>query len=380
VTLRTLLVLPEPPLPEGRAAGRCMLAMLDGLRAHGVEVHTLAARQAFALPGEPPADARVEVVGVPPETPGWRARWLRLRQPVGELGRGVFARRVQELAAGADLLHLEETATARCSAEVAVPALLHVHFLVRRDRPLWPPWDSGARYAVEQALAERSAARRHRWLMASSPVVAAELRRLAPQATVELVPLSLRPQDYDAAPLDGAPVAGLIGTAAWPPTALAMRRAALDVWPAVCRAVPGARLRIAGRGTAALLGGGALPGGVEVVGEVESASQFLRGLSLLLYPLPRGSGMKVKVLEAIACGVPVVTTSAGAEGVDGGDGVVVSDDMNALAAAAARLLGDAAERRQRGAAARQAFLRRYAPGPATEPLVDLYRRMAAARG
>lgn len=380
MTLRTLLVLPEPPLPEGRAAGRCMLAMLDGLREHGVEVRAIAARQAFAMPGEPPADARVEVVDVAPEPPGWRARWLRLSRPAGELGRGEFAERVRQAAASVDAVHLEEQQSAWCSHGVATPAALRLHFLVRRDRPLWPPWDRAARYAVELALAERSAARRHGWLMASSPLVADALRRMAPRATVELVPLSLRPQDYAPARLDGPPVAGLIGTAAWPPTALAMRGAALQVWPQVRSAVPDARLQVAGRGTAALFGGAALPDGVEVVGEVPSASRFLHGLSLLLYPLPRGSGMKVKVLEAIACGVPVVTTPAGAEGIDGGDGVVVSDDMNVLAAAAAQLLGDAGERRQRGEAARQAFLRRYTPGQAAEPLVDLYRRMAAARG
>jgi glycosyltransferase involved in cell wall biosynthesis len=86
--------------------------------------------------------------------------------------------------------------------------------------------------------------------------------------------------------------------------------------------------------------------------------------------------MKVKVLEAVASGVPVVTTPAGAEGIAAGDGVVIAEGDEALAAAAARLLADADERRERGAAARRAFLERYAPEPATRPLVELYRRMA----
>jgi glycosyltransferase involved in cell wall biosynthesis len=88
--------------------------------------------------------------------------------------------------------------------------------------------------------------------------------------------------------------------------------------------------------------------------------------------------MKVKVLEAIACGVPVVTTPAGAEGIDGGDGVIVAREPEAIAAATARLLGDPDERRQRGTAAREAFLARYTPERTTEPLVALYRRMAEA--
>jgi glycosyltransferase involved in cell wall biosynthesis len=111
---------------------------------------------------------------------------------------------------------------------------------------------------------------------------------------------------------------------------------------------------------------------------VPSADAFLRSLALLLYPAPRGSGMKVKVLEAMVCGVPVVTTPAGAEGIDPTDGVVVCETPEALVEASARLLADPQERARRGAAAREAFLARYAPEPATRPLAGLFRRMAAA--
>jgi glycosyltransferase involved in cell wall biosynthesis len=115
------------------------------------------------------------------------------------------------------------------------------------------------------------------------------------------------------------------------------------------------------------------------LGEVPSASEFLRRLSVLVYPVTRGSGVKVKVLESVASGVPVVTTPAGAEGIEAGDGVIVENDSRRIAAATAALLRDEGERRQRGEAARTAFLERYAPLPATEPLVELYRRMAEER-
>src|SRR5207248_6316394 len=115
--------------------------------------------------------------------------------------------------------------------------------------------------------------------------------------------------------------------------------------------------------------------GVRVLGEVQSGTKFLRGLSVLLFPLERGSGVKVKVLEAIASGVPVVTTPSGAEGIEPSEGVVVETEDAALAAAAARLLADPAERLARGAAARATFERTYAPAPAPAPLLDLYRRL-----
>jgi glycosyltransferase involved in cell wall biosynthesis len=87
--------------------------------------------------------------------------------------------------------------------------------------------------------------------------------------------------------------------------------------------------------------------------------------------------MKVKVLEAIASGVPVVTTPAGCEGIDAGAGAIVATEEDDLAAAAGRLLVDEVERRSRGAAARAAYLERYTPEAATAPLASLYERMVS---
>jgi glycosyltransferase involved in cell wall biosynthesis len=373
--LRVLSVLPDPPLEEGRPAGRCALAMLRGLAAHGVEVRALAARADWGMRGDPPEDVDVEVVEVSPEPPGWRSRLRRLRRPVGELARGELGDRVRAEARQADVLHLEELDTAWCSEGIATPSALRLHFLVRRDRGLGAPWRREFRHVLESEIAERRAIRRHRILLAASPLVADELAARTARARVEVVPFCLDPDHYPAASLEGPPQAGIIGTASWPPTADSIERLRADIWPRVRPLAPEARLLIAGRGTDAL-GDGTEEPGVEVLGEVPSASEFLRGLSVLIYPVRRGSGVKVKVLEAIASGVPVVTTPAGAEGIVAGGGVIVETDSHRLAAETAELLRDEGARRERGAAAREAFLRRYAPLPATQPLVELYREMS----
>jgi glycosyltransferase involved in cell wall biosynthesis len=110
-----------------------------------------------------------------------------------------------------------------------------------------------------------------------------------------------------------------------------------------------------------------------------SSADFFGQLSLLLYPVARGSGMKVKVLEAMASGVPVVTTSIGAEGIAPNDGVVVADDPAQLARAASRILLDGSERTERGSAGLACFTQRYTPGPATEPLLPVYEAIAGAQ-
>jgi glycosyltransferase involved in cell wall biosynthesis len=371
--MRVLVVAPQPPLPQGGAPGKCAVALLRGLAGHGVDVRALTARGPFAPIVAPPSDLPVEVVGVPPEESGWHARFRRLRRPRGDLCRGEFGQRVRRAALAADVVHLEEVDTVWCGEGLGVPVAAHLQYLVRRDRSLGPPWKRQFREVVEFALAERAATRLYPYLVASSPLVADRLRAAAPRAEIVLAPLSLDPADYPTAQLSGPPTAGLIGTGTWAPTRDAFHRLLRDVWPAVRRAVPDARLLLAGRGLP--ITGADAGAGVEVLGEVESSVEFMHRLSVLLFPLRRGSGMKVKVLEAIACGLPVVTTPAGAEGIDATDGVVVETETSGLARAAAELLTDTDARRECGGAARRLFEERYAPGPATAPLVDLYRRM-----
>ena len=139
------------------------------------------------------------------------------------------------------------------------------------------------------------------------------------------------------------------------------------MWPRVLERRPDARLLLAGFGMEreAFAHLPDLPG-VEWRGTVPSATDFLRELGVLLYPLGRGSGAKIKVLEALALGVPVVTTPDGAEGIGGRGGLVVDIDDGALADATVALLA----RRRRapqaaGDAAYATFADHHAPLPAT---------------
>jgi glycosyltransferase involved in cell wall biosynthesis len=380
--LRVLVVLPFPPLVEGGAASRCAIGMLRGLAGHGVELQVLAAHlrndMRDGLPGELPDDLPIELTPVlHPRSK--QTRWLRVTKPSSVLERTTFPPLMQERARHVDVVHFVELSAATLIPLVDRPAVTQVHCLTRRDRDIRPPWTPDGRTAIELLRAERRIFKQSRWLLVNSREVADPLAKVAPHAHVAVAPLPLDPAVYaPRAPLD-APVAGLIGTAKWPPTANAVERLLRSVWPRVLEQRPEARLLLAGFGMEreAFPHLPDLPG-VEWRGTVPSATDFLRELGVLLYPLGRGSGAKIKVLEALALGVPVVTTPDGAEGIGSHDGLVVDTDDGALAEATVALLGDDAARQAAGAAAHDTFDRYHAPLPATVPLLELYERMAAA--
>lgn len=260
---------------------------------------------------------------------------------------------------------------------VSGPTLVQIHNLTRRDRGIGKPWRREGRIALELLRSESRACRHARWLLANSREVAEPLQLMTPHAQVSVAPLALDPAHYVPRASLEHPIAGLIGTARWAPTKNAVKRLITRVWPRVLERRPGSRLVLAGEDMerSAFPDLPELPG-VQWRGSVIAATGFLSEVGLLLYPLAAGSGAKVKVLEAMALGLPVVTTPNGAEGLGGRDGVVVETDER-IADAAVTLLDDLPRRRAAGAEAHASFMRHHTPMAAAAPVVSLYERMLA---
>jgi polysaccharide biosynthesis protein PslH len=302
----------------------------------------------------------------------------RLANPGGALGRGEFVRRLRARAADVDVVHYFDIRAAAAHRVVECPAILQIDCLTLRDRRIRTLWRREDRIAIELLRAERRARRHARWLLANSAEVAAELCAAHGRAQVAVAPLTLDPASYPRRATLERPVAGLIGTARWPPTANAVHRLLTGVWPRVLERRPDARLVLAGRGMdAAAFGAPARLPGVEWRGEVPSAGELLGELGLLLYPLTAGSGMKVKVLESLALGLPVVSTPDGAEGLVDRGGVFVEVDDRRLAAAALALIEDGELRAAAGARAHENFMRHHTPTAVAETVAGLYERMLA---
>lgn len=126
------------------------------------------------------------------------------------------------------------------------------------------------------------------------------------------------------------------------------------ILPLLRERVPDAELRLVGSGDPARLGGLKDRPGVEFLGRVDEVGPALSECAVFAAPLRLGSGMKGKVLEAMALAMPVVATSVGASGITARPGreIVLADDPEAFAAAVAALFEDEERRRTIGAAAR----------------------------
>ncbi len=172
-----------------------------------------------------------------------------------------------------------------------------------------------------------------------------------------------------------------IGLMSYEPNADAARWFATDVLPLVRAEVPGARFRLVGRGSDLLreeLAG--LPG-VEVVGAVDEVEPELRGATLSVVPIRFGAGTRLKVVEAYANRLPVVSTSVGREGIEGvhGEHLMVGDDAGSFAAACVELLRHPERRRALAAAAAALYEERYRWSSIQERLRRLVREVAASR-
>jgi len=117
-----------------------------------------------------------------------------------------------------------------------------------------------------------------------------------------------------------APVILFVGLMSWGPNAAAAEHLARTILPSVRARVPDARLRILGRDPSpAVVDLSRLPG-VEVTGAVPDMIPHLREAHVLAAPLQSGGGTRLKILEAFAAGLPVVSTPIGCEGLGAVDG------------------------------------------------------------
>ena len=168
----------------------------------------------------------------------------------------------------------------------------------------------------------------------------------------------------------------MIGSLDWLPNQEGVEWLLHEVWPAFHAEFPEVELHIAGRNAPAHLLG-LKAANVHMHGFVESAPAFMQQYELMLVPLLSGGGMRVKIIEGMALGKAIVSTSLGAEGIAVRDGhdIVLRDGAAAwLAALRAWARGELATG-PLGAAAARTAADLYDNRRVVQRFVDLYEQL-----
>lgn len=167
-----------------------------------------------------------------------------------------------------------------------------------------------------------------------------------------------------------------IGAMNWMPNEEGISWFLKEVWPKVHTEFPTLKFYVAGR---------AMPDwllnlkteNVEVVGEVDNAATFIASKAIEVVPLFSGSGIRIKIIEGMALGKAIVSTTIGAEGirVTSGKDIMLADTPDDFAKAISRCVKDAAFCRQLGENARQVIHLHHNNADLMRKLSGFYKRL-----
>jgi glycosyltransferase involved in cell wall biosynthesis len=249
--------------------------------------------------------------------------------------------------------------------ELKTPSLLFQHnvesSLWKRQAEHEPNLIKRAVFKLEAAKMlryERDTVLRFRDIIAVSDHDRALMSEMTDVARITVVPTGVDLSQYRAAAstvsaedageasamqvaLEKEPLVVFLGSMDWEANIDGVDYFCREVWPAVLRAVPGARFRIVGRNPHPRVRRLASDS-VEVTGTVPSVIEHLREAAVFVVPLRVGGGTRLKIFEAMATGCAVVSTSIGAEGleVEHGRDLLLADDAESFSRSVISLLKD----------------------------------------
>lgn len=252
-----------------------------------------------------------------------------------------------------------------------------------RRSQLATTWAGRATARWEAARWRRLQVAASNWADRTLCVTAQDRELLAAMGGVRLstVPLGV---DLEAVAADWQPARGevrvlFVGSFQHAPNRRGARALLLEAWPVVRAAIPDARLDLAGRGSVEFLAGLGTADrwssdGVTAHGFVDDLAPLFRACHVFAAHLTEGGGIKIKVLEALARGVPVVCTPVAAEGIVEEEcaAPVVAEPGAAFASAVVRVATDPELAARLATGGRRLIEDRFGWGAIVERLTAIY--------
>lgn len=216
-------------------------------------------------------------------------------------------------------------------------------------------------------------------------VDARTLSRMAPGARIETVPAGVDTGYFHPGAVAVSPEPLRLvttGDYGWAPTADGLIYFVQNIYPLIRRAVPDVRFSVVGRCPPASIRHGAEASGIDVLGRVDDVRVEILRAGVFVVPTRIGSGIRLKILEAMALHRPVVSTRIGCEGIEAEHGVHLrmADEPDEFAAHVVDLLRNPPEGRRMTEAAGRLVRDRYAWPALIERLSGLYETLLDERG
>ena len=395
--MKILFLTPQLPYPPDKGATIRTLALIKGLAQRGHHIHLLsfvnAEEDSAWLPQLRPYCPDITTVVAPV-----RSTWVRLRtllfssQPdmAGRFPSAEFASRLSALlASGFDIVQAESLEMAQYALQVARerssggkrPLVifddLNAEYMLQKrafevDRQLWRAWPKALYSWLQYRRLRRYEQRVCQTVdevLAVSETDAASIAALAGHAP-RIIPNGVDCIFFspEAQPAEYPPetqikhLASLIftGTMDFRPNADAVLWFCQDILPLIKKDAFHVHFYIAGQHPTAAVRALASPA-VTVTGYVSDIRPYIANSVVYVVPMRMGSGTKLKVMQAMAMRIPVVSTTMGAEGIDvtGGQNILLADTPQDFARHVVALLGNESERQRLAANGRRLVEERY---------------------
>lgn len=400
--MNILMIAPSLPYPPASGGALRVYSVLRGLRAAGHHVTLLALDDSGINPADTPLNdlcARIETFPTPVRSKKQRLTTL-LTSTQADLAHrlysGELSQRLREVLSHErfDLVQCEalETACYLPIAKAAQPtaklcldtfnAEYHLQRVIAgidaRDPKRWPlalySWIQAGRIETFEremcALADI--------VIAVSPEDADLLRPFRPDGRIHVLPSAISVDDYTGdvqpAPL-GSNALVFTGKMDYRPNVDAALWLVNDILPLIRQRVPDTTITLVGQQPSPRLEALRRIHGVTITGRVDSVVPYLRGGTVYIAPLRMGSGTRLKLLEAMAAGSPIVATTTAAAGLmpDAKAAMCIADGAPRFADAVIDLL-TSPERRAHMTEAGKIAVRAHYDWSATAPvLLDIYK-------
>lgn len=189
---------------------------------------------------------------------------------------------------------------------------------------------------------EMQVARKSDYLIPISPQDEAFFRNSGYSNPILTIPAGLGLDDYPLSPLPPNPTIFFIGALDWLPNQEGLNWFLKNVFEALVDEIPQLLFHVAGRNAPDHFAKKLKNPKIVFHGEVDDARKFMQSYRIMVVPLLTGSGIRIKILEAMAMGRPVVTSSIGIEGIPATDNkeVMLADDPDLFKKQLLNLLTD----------------------------------------